>query len=225
MNNGWGPQRILGEGKQVTGVEFKRCMSVFDETGRFNPEYDESQIMRIEADTVLVTIGQGTDVEFLETSPELAKLNLTPRGTLVINGETMQTNIPNIFASGEITTGPNIAVQAIAGGRKAANTINRYLRLGEEERHVLVEPLPHLRLTALDLVDRRELEKVPKSRREVMPRLRVDIMTTKRTQIVPVHTVMPGGRPLPFPPWSQGVLPPLQRPLKIQRSVLYQWRR
>jgi NAD(P)H-nitrite reductase large subunit len=101
-------------------------------------------------------------------------MNLTPRGTLVINGETMQTNIPNIFASGEITTGPNIAVQAIAGGRKAANSIDRYLRLGEKERHVLIEPLPHLRLTALDLVDRKELEKVPKSRREVMPRLRVE---------------------------------------------------
>ena len=174
MNNGWGPRRILGEGKQVTGVEFKRCISVFDETGRFNPVYDESQIMRIEADTVLVTIGQGTDVEFLETSPELAKLDLTTRGTLVINGETMQTNIPHIFASGEITTGPNIAVQAIAGGRKAANSIDRYLRLGEEEKHVLIEPLSHLRLTALDLVDRKELENVPKSRREVMPRLRME---------------------------------------------------
>ncbi len=173
LNNSWGPKRILGEGGHVSGVEFKRCIAVFDETGRFNPVYDESQIMRIEADTVLVTIGQGTDVGFLETTPELARLELTPRGTIAVNGETMQTNVPHIFASGEITTGPNIAVQAIAGGRRAANSIDRLLKSDEGCESLILEPLPDLRAKALDLVDRDELEKVPKSRRETMPRLPV----------------------------------------------------
>jgi formate dehydrogenase major subunit len=84
----------------------------------------------------------------------------------------MQTNIPHIFASGEITTGPNIAIQAIAGGRKAAWSIHQFLTYeGDEE--VVIEPLPDLRKTALDMVDREELKKIPKVRREIMPRLPV----------------------------------------------------
>jgi len=162
---------MLGKDGQVTGVEFKRCLSVFDDTGRFNPHYDKSQIMRIDAGDVLVTIGQGTDVEFLKSSPELAKIDLTPRGTVVVNGETMQTNIPHIFASGEIITGPNIAVQAIAGGRKAAWSIHQYLDIKDES--LIIEPLPDLRKKALDLVDREELKEVKKIRREVMLRLPV----------------------------------------------------
>ena len=173
LNNSWGPKRILGEDGGAIGVEFKRCLSVFDESGRFNPKYDESQIMKINADNVLVTIGQGTDVEFFKASPELARLDLTPRGSVVVNGETMQTNIPHIFASGEIITGPNIAIQAIAGGRKAAWAIAQYLNLEEKSEPAFIEPLPDLRVKALDLVDRAELEKVPKSRRETAPRIPV----------------------------------------------------
>jgi NADPH-dependent glutamate synthase beta subunit-like oxidoreductase len=176
--NSWGPKRILGQEGKVIGAEFKRCLSVLDETGRFNPKYDESQIMRINADNVLVTIGQGTDIEFLKSSSILSELELTPRGTVIINPETMQTNIPCIFASGEICTGPNIAVQAIAGGRKAAWAIDRFLTSKEAsdagEKSGMVEAPLNLRKIALDLVDKEELKEVPKVRREVMPRLRVE---------------------------------------------------
>jgi len=172
LSNGWGPRRMLGEGGKVTGMEFKRCLAVFDETGRFNPQYDESQVMRINADTVLVTIGQGTDVEFIKLSAKFSGLELTPRGTAVVNVETMQTNISNVFASGEIISGPNIAVQAIAGGRRAAWAIDRYVNR-EEGAADVIEPLPDLRKTALDLVDREELKHVPKIKREIMPRLPV----------------------------------------------------
>jgi NADPH-dependent glutamate synthase beta subunit-like oxidoreductase len=172
LHNAWGPNRMLGQDGRVTGVEFKRCTAVFDESGRFNPKYDESELMSIEADNVLVTIGQGTDVEFIKSDPELSKLELTPRGTIVVNGETMQTNIPHIFASGEITTGPNIAIQAIAGGRRAAWAIHQYLNR-EEDASGIIEPIPNLRKIAVDLVDREELAKVPKINRELMPRLPV----------------------------------------------------
>jgi NADPH-dependent glutamate synthase beta subunit-like oxidoreductase len=163
---------MFGEGGKVTGVEFKRCLAVFDETGRFNPQYDESQLMRINADSVLVTIGQGTDVEFIKSSAELSGLELTPRGTAVVNIETMQTNIQHIFASGEVITGPNVAVQAIAGGRKAAWAIDRYINR-DEGAEGFIEPTLNLRKAALDLVDREQLKDVPKIRREIMPRLPV----------------------------------------------------
>lgn len=172
LHNGWGPNRMLGKGGRVIGVEFKKCVSVFDETGRFNPKYDESQLMTIEADDVLVTIGQGTDVDFIKSSTELSQLELTPRGTIVVNADTMQTNIPYIFASGEIITGPNIAVQAIAGGRRAAWAIHQYLNR-EEHSDAIIEPLPDLRKAALDMVDKEELKGVPRVNREIMPRLPV----------------------------------------------------
>ncbi len=174
LHNSWGPNRILGKDSRVTAVEFKKCISVFDESGRFNPKYDESQLMTIEADNVIVTIGQGTDIDFIKHSEALSKLELTPRGTLVVNQDTMQTNIPHIFASGEITTGPNIAIQAIAGGRKAAWAIHHYLlNKDKEDFSGIVEPPPNLRRKALDLVEREELRKVPKIPREIMPRLKV----------------------------------------------------
>ena len=172
LHNGWGPNRMLGENGKVSTVEFKKCVSVFDETGRFNPTYDESQLMNIEADTVLVTIGQGTDVAFIKSSPGLSKLELTPRGTVVVDGETMQTNIPHIFASGEVTTGPNIAIQSIGGGRLTAWTIHQYLNR-EEGSDGILQPIPDLRKTVLDLVDKETLAMVTKIDREIMSRLPV----------------------------------------------------
>jgi NADPH-dependent glutamate synthase beta subunit-like oxidoreductase len=172
LHNAWGPNRILGQDGRVTGVEFKKCVSVFDETGRFNPKYDETQLMTVEADNVLVTIGQGTDVEFIKSSSELSKLELTPRGTLVINEDTMQTNLPHIFASGEVISGPGIAIQSISGGRRTAWAIHQYLNR-EEGSSGIIEPIPDLRKTALDLADKEELATVPKINREVMHRLPV----------------------------------------------------
>ena len=172
LHNAWGPNRMLGQDGRVAGVEFKRCVSVFDETGRFNPRYDDSELMSVEADNVLVTIGQGTDVDFIKSSPELSKLEVSQRGMIVVNGETMQTTIPHIFASGEIITGPDIAIQAIAGGRRAAWAIHQYLNREEDPRGI-IEPIPNLRKDAVDLLDREELTRVPKINREIMPRLAV----------------------------------------------------
>ena len=58
VNNSWGPKRILSENGKVAGVEFKRCTRVFDESGRFAPQYDENDTITVPADAVLVTIAQ-----------------------------------------------------------------------------------------------------------------------------------------------------------------------
>ena len=71
--NSWGPKEILTENGRVTGVVFKKCVSVFDESGRFHPVYDEEQLLTVECEAVLVAIGQsvrwgellaGTKAEF-----------------------------------------------------------------------------------------------------------------------------------------------------------------
>ena len=61
INNGWGPKRILTKDGAVCGIEFKKCISVFDEAQRFNPKYDENETITVECNSVLVAIGQSIE--------------------------------------------------------------------------------------------------------------------------------------------------------------------
>ena len=62
INNSWGPKRILHENGHVVGVEFKKCISVFDENRRFNPKFDENTTKIVKANNVLISVGQGIDL-------------------------------------------------------------------------------------------------------------------------------------------------------------------
>lgn len=59
INNSWGPQRILVENGQVVGVEFKKCLSVVDETDKFNPQFDDNDTKIVKASHILISVGQG----------------------------------------------------------------------------------------------------------------------------------------------------------------------
>ncbi|NQZ52252.1 MAG: FAD-dependent oxidoreductase, partial [Moritella sp.] len=61
INNSWGPKRIVAEHGKVVGVEFRKCISVFDADGRFNPSYDENETKIVPADHVLLSVGQAMD--------------------------------------------------------------------------------------------------------------------------------------------------------------------
>jgi ferredoxin len=112
----------------VTGVEFKKCVSVFDENGRFNPAYDETQTRLVEADYVLVSIGQAIHWgNLLEGS----KAELNPNQTIKANPLTFQTTQPDIFAGGDVYTGPRFAIDAIAAGKQAAISIHRFVHPGQ----------------------------------------------------------------------------------------------
>jgi NADH-quinone oxidoreductase subunit F len=124
INPSWGPERIIRDNGRVTGVEFKRCEAVFDENGRFNPRYDERTTQRVEADGVIISIGQAPDMSFLSEDGQLERALW---GTLVVDENTLSTNIPGIFAGGDFTTGPTYVIRAIASGRRAAIAIDRYL--------------------------------------------------------------------------------------------------
>jgi NADPH-dependent glutamate synthase beta subunit-like oxidoreductase/NAD-dependent dihydropyrimidine dehydrogenase PreA subunit len=128
INNGWGPKRIVTENGKVTGVEFKRCVSVFDENHRFNPTYDENDTIIVPADTVLLSIGQSIDWGNL-----LDKTGVkTGRGGLALaDGRTYQTDDPDIFVGGDVFTGPKFAINAIAAGKLAANFISHHVQPGQ----------------------------------------------------------------------------------------------
>ena len=128
IKNSWGPGRFIEENGQLKAVEFKRCTTVFDSEGRFNPQYDESELMTLEADTILIAIGQACDMTFAGGVPDL---DVSPRGPVVTDPFTLETNIPGLFVGGDASYGPKSVVEAVASGKEAAISIDRYLK-GED---------------------------------------------------------------------------------------------
>ncbi len=118
-----GPVRFLGQAGRVTGVEFREVESVFDSQGNFNPTLRPDTAMILEADTVVVAVGQSPDESILG---EAASLETTPGGALRVD-ENLATNIPGVFAGGDILAGPQSVVHAISQGKKAARSIHEYL--------------------------------------------------------------------------------------------------
>lgn len=124
VNNSWGPKRILHENGHVVGVEFKKCISIFDENKRFNPKFDENQTKIVKASYVLTSIGQGINWgELLKDS----KVELNPNKTVKVEKLSYQTGDLDVFAGGDAVTGPKFAIDAIALGKQGAISIHRYV--------------------------------------------------------------------------------------------------
>ena len=128
INNSWGPKRIVTENSKVTGVEFKRCISVFDGNGRFSPKYDENDTKIVKANYVLISVGQAIDWSNLL---EGTKVELNPNNTIKANSFTYQTEEQDIFVGGDAFTGPKFAIDAIAAGKQGAISIHRYVHPGQ----------------------------------------------------------------------------------------------
>ncbi len=128
INNSWGPKRVIVENGRATGVEFKKCISVFDKSGRFNPSYDENNTIIVKADTVLLSIGQGMNWGGLLSD---SKIELNRNNTIKADPFTLQTGEPDVFAGGDALTGPKFAIDAIALGKEGAISIHRYVQPGQ----------------------------------------------------------------------------------------------
>lgn len=128
INNSWGPKRIVTENGKVTGVEFKKCISVFDKNGKFNPKYDESDIKFVEANYVLISVGQSIELGKLV---EDSKIEINPNNTIIADSFTFQTGEPDVFAGGDVVTGPKFAIDAIALGKQGAISIHRFVHPGQ----------------------------------------------------------------------------------------------
>ena len=97
----WGPKRVLGENGKVVGIELRRCTTVFDQEGRFNPKYDDMEMQTLRADIVVMAIGQRSDLSYLGAD---SGITVTRSGTIQVNGETMQAK-GAVFAAGDVVTG------------------------------------------------------------------------------------------------------------------------
>jgi NAD-dependent dihydropyrimidine dehydrogenase PreA subunit len=140
---GWAPKKVFGE-ENVCGLGTMRCVSVFDDACCFNPAYDEMITNRIDADTVILSIGQSPLLDFVREKPAIEI-----RGSRIGTGENLETGEPGIFSGGDVVTGPGSIIGGIAQGRRAAEAIDRYLggtgdigeTLAPPEEKVLLSPI------------------------------------------------------------------------------------
>jgi len=119
MHPSWGPSKILGKDGKVTSIELIKCTSVFDQKGKFSPEFDSCETKKIETDKVILAIGQSSDTSW-------AKELVSKNGILSIDKD-MKTNIKGVYAGGEVARSPSSVVEAVADGANAAISIDKYL--------------------------------------------------------------------------------------------------
>ena len=123
LNCSWGIKKIVGDGGKVGGMDCIRCISVFDAKGNFNPAFDESKKKSFKADTIIVAIGQAPDLSFLGQG---SKVKSTASGTIKVDNN-LTTSVDGVFAAGDAVSGPSSIIEAIAAGKKAASSIDKYL--------------------------------------------------------------------------------------------------
>lgn len=128
IHNQYGPKRILVENDKVVGIEFKKCLRLLDENGKFNPYFDENDCITVEADTILLSVGQqiqwGSLLDGLD-------VKLNPNQTIQVDSKTLQSSVSDIFAGGDAATGPKYAIHAISHGKEAAISIHRFVNRGQ----------------------------------------------------------------------------------------------
>ena len=122
---GWGPKEILKENGKVTGIVFKKCISVFDGEGRFAPMYNEDKTVTVPCERVFLSIGQSIQWGSLLDG---SKVEFGRGNGPVADRLTYQTKEPDIFVGGDVYTGPKFAIDAIAAGREGAISIHRYVQ-------------------------------------------------------------------------------------------------
>jgi NADPH-dependent glutamate synthase beta subunit-like oxidoreductase len=120
------PCKILSESGKCTGMEcFQMELGEHDGSGRREPLYVEGSEFIVEADMIIKAVGQVPDLSLL---PWDSKLQVSRRGTVVTEVRGMATNIPGVFAGGDVVSGPASVIEAVAAGKRAASGIDCYLR-------------------------------------------------------------------------------------------------
>ncbi len=127
---GWGPKEVLTKDGKVTGIVFKKCLSVFEEVDgrkKFAPKYDENDTITIDCQRVIFAVGQASVWGDL-----LKNENVEFQGpALQADGLTYQVKgADDLFVGGDVYTGPRFAIDAIAAGQFASESIHRYVQNG-----------------------------------------------------------------------------------------------
>src|ERR1035437_5315273 len=150
MHPGLGPKRILGRDGKVTALETLKTKWVFDQNKRFNPAFYDNSETQIECDTIIMAIGQAPRLDFLTPDD---KVELSPRGLIAVNPQTLMTSAPGIFAGGDCVFGPRLIIDSVGDGKRAAVGIDEYLRGGKHPDPIIEVEVLKRHSMPLDYLD------------------------------------------------------------------------
>lgn len=125
IHAGFGPKRMIGRDGKVVALETLDTKWVFDEQKRFNPAFYEGSEKQLPCDTIIMAIGQAPNLGFLEAGDGV---QLSARGLITVNRESLMTTAPGVFAGGDCAFGPRLIIDSVADGKRAAVGIDEYLR-------------------------------------------------------------------------------------------------
>jgi formate dehydrogenase beta subunit len=164
LHPGFGPKRMLGKDGHVVALETLQTKSVFDENRRFSPTFYENSESLLECDTVIMAIGQAPRLDFLR--PE-DKVEISPRGLIAVNPQTLMTSSPGIFAGGDCVFGPRLIIDSVGDGKRAAIGIDEYLRGHKHPEPVIEVEILQRHKMPLDFLDieRQPVPMLPLERR------------------------------------------------------------
>jgi NADPH-dependent glutamate synthase beta subunit-like oxidoreductase len=150
IHPGLGPKQIIGENGRAVALEVLKTKSVFDANRRFNPTFYENSETRLDCDTIIMAIGQAPNLAFLSSEDSV---EVSPRGLIAVNPQTLMTSAAGVFAGGDCVFGPRLIIDSVADGKRAAVGIDEYLRGNKHADPIVeVEVLERHRMP-LDLLD------------------------------------------------------------------------
>jgi NADPH-dependent glutamate synthase beta subunit-like oxidoreductase/coenzyme F420-reducing hydrogenase delta subunit/NAD-dependent dihydropyrimidine dehydrogenase PreA subunit len=171
INFRWGPKAVKREGGQVKGLEVTKVLSVFDSEKRFAPTYDANVTTLFEADTIIITIGQMSNLAFLKNSA----VKVDERGRVEWNPATQKSSAKNVFVAGEVVTGPGSAIAAVANGHRSALAMHLYLQGEAIEGKLPVQEKEKIAQMPSEVVDK--IVKQPRLKiKHLAPEVRVKTM-------------------------------------------------
>jgi NADPH-dependent glutamate synthase beta subunit-like oxidoreductase/2,4-dienoyl-CoA reductase-like NADH-dependent reductase (Old Yellow Enzyme family) len=148
------PSKILGKNGQVTGIECLRAeLGEPDESGRRRPIPVRGSEFVMDVNAVILAIGETPDLFLLD----LTKFRVTSDEKMKVDPLSLMTNVPGVFAGGDAVSGPATVIEAIAAGKKAAISIDKYLR-GEKIEDEEIAP----RIIGMEEVDVGRFNKRPR---------------------------------------------------------------
>ena len=162
------PAKIIGEDNAITGLSCVRAQLVQRKgSSRMSPVPILGSEYIMDADVVISAIGQKVDQLCMG---EVESMGWTRRGTIDVNMVTMETSVEGIFAAGDAVTGPATVIEAIGGGKRAAEAIDRYL-LGIPQPQMPPVPVRRRRESCIE---------VPASTKTVIKRPTMDMLNLDR---------------------------------------------
>lgn len=164
LHDGQGPVRVLGRDGKVTGLETIRALSVLDAQGKFNPVFEQGSEKTIACDTVILAIGQSPRLDFLTPADGV---EISPRGLIKTDRQTLMTSAPGVFAGGDCVFGPRLIIDSVGDGKRIATGIDQYLTgRTRPEPEIAIEILPHHKMFSDYMeIPRQPIPTVPINRR------------------------------------------------------------